>query len=85
MTKLAIASCSTEDTAWLPAGRAVPLEHSGLTLLLSDGDRIVGVRCGRHLKADHYVLAMAATHALLKTLSIDIPVYPVKGYSLTDC
>lgn len=36
------------------------------------------------LTADRYVLAMGSySRALLKSTGIDIPVYPVKGYSLT--
>lgn len=54
--------------------------------LLFEGDRISGVRLsdGDVLKADRYVLAFGSysRHAL-SALGIDIPVYPVKGYSLT--
>jgi D-amino-acid dehydrogenase len=49
------------------------------------GDRIVGIRVGDEtLTADAYVLATGAySRSLLSPLGLDIPVYPVKGYSLT--
>ncbi len=59
-------------------GRTVDgLEH--------DGQRIVGVKAGAELlRADRYVLAMGSyTRDFLTPLDLNIPVYPVKGYSLT--
>lgn len=49
------------------------------------GGRITGVRTqAGTLTADHYVLALGSySTQLLKPLGIDIPVYPVKGYSIT--
>ncbi|MEL7438518.1 MAG: FAD-dependent oxidoreductase, partial [Pseudomonadota bacterium] len=49
------------------------------------GKKIMGVQTNRGLfKADQFVLASGSySTALLKQLEIDIPVYPVKGYSLT--
>ena len=46
---------------------------------------IKGVRVnGQLLSADVYVLALGSySRALLKPLQLDLPVYPVKGYSLT--
>jgi D-amino-acid dehydrogenase len=53
--------------------------------LLFDGTRITGVltKAGT-LGADAYVVALgsAAAH-VLRPLGIDLPIYPVKGYSLT--
>ncbi|BBH11927.1 MULTISPECIES: D-amino acid dehydrogenase [Chromobacterium] len=51
----------------------------------SDGKRITGIRVGDDLlTADHYVVAMGSfSRDMVKSLGIDIPVYPVKGYSLT--
>lgn len=49
------------------------------------GDRIVDVRTDTgHYAADEYVLALGSysTH-MLKPLGLDIPVYPVKGFSIT--
>ncbi|SEK19488.1 D-amino-acid dehydrogenase [Atopomonas hussainii] len=53
--------------------------------LESDGDSISGVWIDGQLeKADRYVLAMGSyTPALVKSLGIKAPVYPLKGYSLT--
>ncbi|QLK44724.1 D-amino acid dehydrogenase [Vibrio owensii] len=49
------------------------------------GKKIMGVQTDHGLfKADQFVLASGSySTALLKQLEIDIPVYPVKGYSLT--
>jgi len=52
----------------------------------SAGGRIAGVRSshGELLRADRYVLAAGSfTRRMLLPLGLDIPVYPVKGYSLT--
>ncbi|MBV8471229.1 MAG: D-amino acid dehydrogenase [Burkholderiaceae bacterium] len=53
--------------------------------LIGDGQRITGVRVGGQvLTADRYVLALGSySREILNPLGIDIPVYPVKGYSLT--
>ncbi|EGF31521.1 D-amino acid dehydrogenase small subunit [Oxalobacteraceae bacterium IMCC9480] len=53
---------------------ALTLDHTGIT----------GVRCGtRTVKADAYVVALGSySRALLKGL-VDVPVYPLKGYSIT--
>ncbi len=49
------------------------------------GDRIAGVRTDAGLlQADHVVVALGSySTALLRPLGIHIPVYPVKGYSIT--
>lgn len=49
------------------------------------GDRITGVRTDQGLiQADSYLLALGSYSPLLaRPLGIDLPVYPVKGYSLT--
>jgi D-amino-acid dehydrogenase len=54
------------------------------------GDRIGSVRVidaenrMRHLRADAYVLALGSYSPLMaKPLGLDLPVYPVKGYSVT--
>ena len=50
-----------------------------------EGDEIKGVVVdGQVLTADRYVLAFGSySRDLLKPLHLDLPVYPVKGYSLT--
>ncbi len=49
------------------------------------GKKVTGVQTSRGLfKADQFVLASGShSTALIKHLDINIPVYPVKGYSLT--
>ena len=53
--------------------------------LLSQSGKITGVRLGNEiLKADQYIVALGSySRELLAPLSIGLPVYPVKGYSLT--
>jgi D-amino-acid dehydrogenase len=53
--------------------------------LLTEGGRIVGVRAdGEVITADRYVLAFGSySRSALAQLDLDVPVYPVKGYSLT--
>ena len=67
-------------------------EQAGVTFLfnrsvdrlLVEGDKIAGVQCGEEVfKADSYVVAFGSySTALLRGL-VSIPVYPLKGYSLT--
>jgi len=62
---------------------------TGIEALLSDGQgAIAGVQLATPdrevVKADRYVLAMGSySRPLLLSTGLDIPVYPVKGYSLT--
>jgi D-amino-acid dehydrogenase len=53
--------------------------------LVVDGDRITGVVTPKgELKADSFVLALGSYSPLmLRQVGIRIPVYPVKGYSIT--
>jgi D-amino-acid dehydrogenase len=53
--------------------------------LVASGDRLTGVRIdGRTETADAYVLALGSwSPRLLAPVGIDLPVYPLKGYSLT--
>lgn len=53
--------------------------------LESDGKKITSIRSAQgHLKADGYVLALGSySPILLRGLGIRIPVYPIKGYSIT--
>ena len=53
--------------------------------LVVEGGRIAGVEtdCGR-ITADRYVLALGShSAAMLRPLGLRLPVYPVKGYSIT--
>ncbi len=55
-----------------------------ITGLVSDGDAIKGVQCGAELvTADSYVVALGAYSTTLLKKLVDIPVYPLKGYSIT--
>ncbi|HEY0061990.1 MAG TPA: D-amino acid dehydrogenase [Telluria sp.] len=48
------------------------------------GNSITGVHCGEELvQADAYVLALGAHSTNLLKNIVDIPVYPMKGYSIT--
>jgi len=53
--------------------------------LETEGGRVTGVRCGDSvLQADRFVMAFGSySRAFLAPLGLDLPVYPVKGYSLT--
>jgi len=53
--------------------------------LLTEGGRICGVSSSTGvLKADRYVLAFGSySRSFIAPLGLDLPVYPVKGYSLT--
>ncbi len=59
--------------------------NSRVEALESEGDRVHGVRIDGVLeRADHYVMALGtAARPLLNGLGIDLPLYPLKGYSLT--
>ncbi|MBN5318495.1 D-amino acid dehydrogenase [Serratia marcescens] len=60
------------------------LFNRSVDCLLVEGDKIAGVQCGVEVfKADSYVVAFGSySTALLRGL-VSIPVYPLKGYSLT--
>lgn len=48
------------------------------------GDRVSGIRCGSELlKADSYVVALGSYSTKLLAYIVKVPVYPLKGYSLT--
>lgn len=66
------------------------LWNTHIEQLVHDGQRMVAVRLRQPQgqlvdhDADAYVVALAAgSRACLQPLGIDVPVYPVKGYSLT--
>lgn len=56
-----------------------------ITGLIRERDRIVGVAAGtERITGDHYVVALGSySRDLLRQVGLNIPVYPVKGYSLT--
>ncbi|WP_459515309.1 D-amino acid dehydrogenase [Erwinia amylovora] len=52
--------------------------------LLQDANRIAGVQCGsERLTADAYVVALGSFSTALLADIVNLPVYPLKGYSLT--
>lgn len=62
------------------------LQGQTIERIEASGQRVQGVHLGDGsvLKADRYVLAAGSySRGLLRSLGLDIPVYPVKGYSLT--
>lgn len=76
----------TRELAELAQGLGVRFEYGSAVLALErDGARIGGVRATTgHYQADAYLVALAShAPALLAPLGIHLPVYPVKGYSLT--
>ena len=76
----------TQRLAAMAAERGVVFRQGvSITGLVAEGDRIGGVDtdAGR-FTADRYVVALGSySPLLLRTIGIDVPVYPVKGYSLT--
>ena len=53
--------------------------------LISENGKIVGVEAGaERIVGDHYVVALGSySRSLLQLAGLNIPIYPVKGYSLT--
>jgi len=76
----------TRNLAALAAAKGVRFQYqTQIQAIEHDGRRITGVRTDKGvLRADSYVVALGSYSPLLvKPLGIDLPVYPVKGYSLT--
>ena len=76
----------TQNLAALAARRGVVFRHgTRIETLQSNGAVIMGVTTDAGLlKADAYLLATGShSPKLLSPIGIDIPVYPVKGYSIT--
>ena len=58
--------------------------NTSIDALEVTGGRIAGVRCGgQTLRADAYVVALGAYSTQLVAPIVKIPVYPLKGYSIT--
>ncbi|KAF1712219.1 D-amino acid dehydrogenase small subunit [Pseudoxanthomonas kalamensis DSM 18571] len=76
----------TQRLAALAEAAGVEFRH-GRTIeaLEHDGQRVVGVRIdGKRESADRYVLALGShSPQMLAPLGLRLPVYPLKGYSLT--
>ena len=66
------------------AGHGVQVRGKNFTFAPRPSVAIGGVLASLVVGSDHYVVALASeAPMLLRPLGIDIPVYPVKGYSLT--
>jgi len=76
----------TQNLAKLAEGLGVQFKY-GVTIqkLVHEGDEITSVITSEgEFKADRYVLALGSySPFLLRDLGIKIPVYPIKGYSIT--
>lgn len=75
----------TQNLARMAAEAGVEFRfNTPVDRLLYEGHSIYGVQCGKEvIKADTYVVAFGSySTGLLKNI-VDIPVYPLKGYSLT--
>ncbi len=76
----------TRRLATIAEGLGVRFRY-GLSVgrLRTEGDRVVGVETGEGVtRADHYVVSLGSySPAMLRPLGLQLPVYPVKGYSIT--
>lgn len=76
----------TQRLAELAKGLGVQFRFGvDIRAIVREGEQITGIKTDReHLRADCYLVALGSySPLLLKPLGIDIPVYPVKGYSIT--
>jgi D-amino-acid dehydrogenase len=75
----------TTRLAEMAAALGVKFQYdTPLDALETSGGRVTGVRSGTEvLKADSYVMALGSYSTALLSDIVKIPVYPVKGYSLT--
>jgi D-amino-acid dehydrogenase len=76
----------TQRLAALAANAGVQFRHGvSITAIEREGDRITGVVTDRgRITGDAYVVALGShSPALLRPLGVAVPVYPVKGYSIT--
>ncbi|HEX2814008.1 MAG TPA: D-amino acid dehydrogenase [Sphingopyxis sp.] len=69
----------------LPAMGVEILYDTAIEALETEGGRIAGVRTDRGtIRGDAYLAALASfSPGLLRPLGLDVPIYPVKGYSVT--
>jgi D-amino-acid dehydrogenase len=76
----------TQKLAEMAKALGVKFRHNvNIERLVVEGDKITGVVTSQgELKADSYIVALGSfSPFLLRQLGIKIPVYPVKGYSIT--
>ncbi len=76
----------TQALAKMAEQRGVTFRYGvTITRLVREGDRIASVQTSRgEFRADAYIVALGSySPLLLRSVGISIPVYPVKGYSIT--
>ena len=76
----------SQTLASMAAERGVEFRFGAtIEAILTEGDRVTGVRTDRGMATgDAYLVALGSHGArLLKPIGIELPVYPVKGYSIT--
>ncbi len=76
----------TQNLAKLAEGLGVKFEYGvSIEKVIGEGDQITGVKTSKGMMiADRYLLALGSYSPLmLRELGIKIPVYPIKGYSIT--
>lgn len=76
----------TQRLADMARGLGVRFEFGvNIQSLVQQGDKVVGVQTDRGLmKADQYVMALGSySPQLARPLGIELPIYPVKGFSIT--
>ncbi|GAO00141.1 D-amino acid dehydrogenase small subunit [Komagataeibacter xylinus NBRC 13693] len=76
----------TQRLAALAAKAGVAFHYdTRIRTMTSDGGRITGIETSRgQMAADSYVLSLGSySPAMVRHLGLDLPIYPVKGYSLT--
>jgi D-amino-acid dehydrogenase len=76
----------TQNLAKLAEGLGVKFEYGvSIERILAQGDKVTGVQTSNGLvTADSFVLALGSySPIMLRELGIKIPVYPIKGYSIT--
>ena len=75
----------TLELARLCRERGVEFLHGSVDALLAASGQVEGIRlAGNTARADAYVMALGSySPLLLRPLGIRIPVYPLKGYSIT--
>jgi D-amino-acid dehydrogenase len=76
----------TQNLAKLAEGLGVKFEYGvSIERLVTEGDKVTGVKTTLgFIEADQFVMALGSySPILLRDLDIKIPVYPIKGYSIT--
>lgn len=75
----------TQRLAEMAAAAGVTFRfNTAVDALLQEGNQIAGVKCGGEtVTADAYVVAFGAFSTALLESIVRLPVYPLKGYSLT--